>query len=188
MTHHLHREVAELIHEGESDTAIARRLGVHRRTAATVREGLGVRPYTRVTSVESKLSRFSVPLEGGHTGWTGRTSASGGPLIRHRGTEMSAIAIAFARHHGRPPVGMVKADCGVRHCLTGAHVLDEQGRLALRLQLRALDGRRAPWDVCHRGHPWVPFGRVEPDLSLYCAACSDDRKAVSDLRKRGQMS
>lgn len=122
----------------------------------------------------------SQPDAAGHVTWTGRRGHHNRPIIKHDGRHIPAAAVAFELRTGRPPVGMCRADCDVRHCMAPDHVLDDIERRAVRLQLRALYGWDAPWDVCPKaGHPWDEHGRVEPDLALYCRACNTERARSS---------
>lgn len=175
--HPKHAQISAMILAGATDTAVAAELHVARRSIARVRGILGVQPKTNSTTREAKVARFSFPDGYGHTGWNGRTATSGAPVIRHLKREMPASHVVFEARTGRPPVGIVKAECGYPDCLTPAHVGDELERRQVRMQLRALAGLPPqPWDLCSKGkHGWEEHGRVQPDLEPYCATCNTER-------------
>lgn len=173
--HPKHDSIVQRLREGLTDKAIAAELHVDRRAAARVRGILDIAPGTNSTTAGDKLDRFTQDLGNGHTGWTGRRGRSGTPLIRQQGREIPAAAVAFERRTGRTPAGSCKSDCDLPHCLTPEHVLDDMERRTVRLQLRRVYGWAEPWDECPEGHPWAAEGRVEPDLTLYCRACSTNR-------------
>lgn len=174
--HKHHDTMAALIEQGLTDTEIARQLGTDRRPVARVRRIIGAQPCTNGTTVEAKLAKYSTVLAG-HTFWHGRVSSTGVPVMRHRGKGFPASHAVFEQHYGRPPVGYVRSDCDVPHCLTPQHLLDDLGRRQVRMQLRALYGLDpAPWGECQHGHPWDEFGRVEVDLTVYCKRCNNERK------------
>ncbi|AMD42780.1 hypothetical protein SEA_XKCD426_39 [Streptomyces phage Xkcd426] len=178
--HPKHDAIAALVTAGVKDNAVAAQLGVNRRAVARVRDILGLRANTNSTTKEAKLAKFAVgPNADGHTGWTGRTATSGAPVIRHLRVEMPASHVAFEQRTGRPPVGIVKAECGQHDCLTPSHISDELERRAVRMQERALHGLDPqPWDVCSKGlHTWDESGRIQPDLTPYCCTCNTERAA-----------
>lgn len=177
--HPRHDAIVELIELGLRGNAIAAELGVDRRAVTRVRDILGLPTYKTATSMQQKVERFSTPLDGGHTGWTGRRKTNGLPAIRHRDAEIPASHVAFSGRTGRKPVGIVKAECGMSDCLTPGHLSDETERLTVRMQERALWGLDpVPWDVCPKGlHTWDEAGRLQPDLTPYCRACNSERAA-----------
>lgn len=185
--HPKHDAIVELVREGLADNAVAIRLNVHRRAVTRVRDIEGISHRTNGTSREDKLARFITgPDPEGHTGWTGRRGSSDVPVIRHMKIQQPASHVAFEQRTGRPPVGMVKAECGRDHCLTPAHVSDEIERRNVRGQERALYGLEpVPWDTCPKGrHQWGEHGRFQPDLSPYCKGCNTETAARVRLAKR----
>ena len=178
--HPKHDAIAAMLQVGATVKDTAATLGADRRAVARVRNILGMAPVRNSSTAEEKVARFSVPLDGGHTGWSGRvTTASQVPSIRHRSVEVPASHVAFEQRAGRPPVGIVKAECGVPHCLTPSHLSDVPERRNDRMNERALHGmKRQPWDVCPNGrHDWDRYGRVQSDLTSYCTGCSAERNA-----------
>lgn len=185
--HEKHDAMARRVREGLTDTAIAAELHVDRRAVARVRQILGVAPMTNSTTLGDKLDKFSVAMTDGHTDWTGRRNTEGGaPQIRHQGRQHPAAAVAFERRTGRAPVGMCRADCGFKHCLTPEHVVDDLERRHVREHLRALEGLPpVPWDACPTaGHSYGEHGRIEPDLTVYCRQCNSDRAARSRAARK----
>lgn len=175
--HPKHDAIVALLRAGCTDLYIAAELHVDRRAAARVRGILGIEPRRNGTTTGDKLDKFSSePDAEGHVRWSGRTSRSGTPLIRHRGREIPAAAVAFERRTGRAPVGVTRADCDVPHCLAPHHVADDVERRLARMNLRATYGLNPrPWVTCPEGHEWDTAGRIEPDLTPYCQACNTDR-------------
>lgn len=184
--HAKYDEMAALIRNGASDQDVATALGVSRRSASKVRRELGVPKWTRpVPALDEKFSQHAVPDLDGHTGWDGYYSAYGIAMIRRRGKHTPASHCAFEQRAGRPPVGQVRAECGVRSCLTGEHLGDELERRTVRMQERAVHGLDPqPWDVCSKGlHTWEEAGRLQPDLTPYCRECNTTRSAVNRARR-----
>lgn len=138
-------------------------------------------------ALEARLDRFiGEPDAAGHVEWNGPRN-QGTPVFKLSGREYSAAAVAFERRTGRKPVGTCRADCGVKHCIADSHVQDDLERRSVRLQLRALEGLEAPWDVCPKGlHSWSEYGRVEPDLTVYCLACNTERARKSRANRKAR--
>lgn len=175
-----HDEIAAAIRNGFSDMAAAKLLGVDRKAVARVRKAEGVPPHTSSLAPAQAWMQFASTDDEGHTRWSGTTDYRGAPVLRQDGRYVTASHFAFETFHGRKPTGYLKADCGVQHCLTPSHMLDELGRRNLNLQLRALQGLGAPWTECGRcGADWDTAGRVDPDLKLYCNQCKTNRKKAS---------
>ncbi len=178
--HPKHDEIAALVNAGVNDRAVARQLGVHNRAVTRVRDILGVRHHNNSTTKEAKLARFIAAVDAdGHTGWTGRKATSGAPVIRHLKVQIPASHVAFELRTGRPPVGLVKAECGRGYCLTPAHISDEIERRNVRGQERMLYGLDpVPWGLCPKElHTWEDSGRFQPDLTPYCKGCNTERAA-----------
>lgn len=185
--HPQHDAIVQLVQRGMNDVTVASTLGVGRRAVARVRDILGLDPARDTTTEEEKLSRGLMPVDDqGHTGWSGRYTTSGVPMISHRLAEVSASHIAFRQRTGRDPVGLVKADCGVRDCLSPGHLTDELDRRKLRMFERELLGRAPqPWDTCPRGlHSWDEHGRLQPNLKPYCAPCETERTMRNRAAKK----
>jgi len=189
--HPKHKQMESLLLEGLNDTEIARRLGVHNRSVTRVRDLLGLPHWTPGTSKLDKVYRCIELRPDDHTGWSGRRARNGRvidtagnrspgtPVIRHLKIQIPASHVLFEDRAGRPPVGIVKAECDFPQCLTGVHLSDEIERRNIRAQERALHGLAAvPWDVCPAGtHRWEVDGRFEANLKPYCKSCNTERKA-----------
>ncbi|MEU1275288.1 hypothetical protein [Streptomyces sp. NPDC005799] len=65
----------------------------------------------------------------GHARWTG-PMAGRMPQLYAEGSRFNARAVAFEQHHGRPPAGRIRSNCGVTTCMTGAHLTDRTLRHA----------------------------------------------------------
>lgn len=174
--HPRHDEIADAIRRGLSDPAVARELGLARKTVSRVRHAEELPAWTARRSVFEILNDGLVSLPDGHTGWNGCRDNAGVPQVRFEGGYLRASHLVFRAKHNRPPVGYVKADCEQSHCLTASHLLDDLGRRTLYMQIRSLSGLSGHWNECPCcGGDWATNGRVQPNLQIYCAACSARR-------------
>lgn len=90
-------------------------------------------------TIEDKYAVFLRPRPDGHTDWTGeRARPNGNPIVRLRGTLVTAARLAFAAHYGRPAHSNITVACGHRHCLTGAHLDDGITRYDHRTAYKAI--------------------------------------------------
>lgn len=137
------------------------------------------------TTIQEKINaHLGAPDHAGHVAWSGKTTKHGAPLVRHAAKDHQVSHLIFEQRYGRKPIGMCRAGCGVAHCLNADHLEDDLTRRTVRLQLRALHGWAAPWDICPKGlHQWAEDGRVEPDLTIYCRGCNTDRARKSRTAK-----
>lgn len=176
--HPKYDEIVKLLHDGRTDSHIELNLHVGRAAVTRIRAAEGIAPVVRPqTLYEKLLAGLGLPEDiDGHIVWIGVRS-HGTPIIKHRGVEHPAAAIAFQIRTGRGQVGQARADCGMKHCMNGLHISDEIERRRMRLQLRAMIGLPAPWAECKHGHDWEGNGRIEPEpsLMLYCQACATGR-------------
>ena len=177
--HPHHDQAAELIHQGRTDSSIARELRMGRQAVARVRTLIGAAPARPSKSLEEKLAESIVAVDapGGHSIWSGRRNATT-PVVRHMGVERPAAALVFERRTGRKPVGNVHSDCdGHPQCMTPSHIMDAVERTQVRLQLRALLGYPDVPSECGKGHDLKEEVRIEPkDLDWYCSACNTARR------------
>ena len=184
--HPKRRHILNRLARGQSVEHISRALKVSKKTVTAFRKERGLLPTNLSVSAEEKLARYSVPVDGHHARWTGRTGPSGTPVIRMPSGVVPAAAVAFELRTGRKPLGIVKAECGMKHCVAPSHVADERERRKFRMQERALYGMDPiPWDVCAAGvHYWGTWGRIEPapSLTAYCAGCNSERKRAKKAR------
>jgi hypothetical protein len=176
--HPQYERITEMIEQGRSDHRISDLLRVNRKYIANVRAELGADPYSRTRSVAAQLAAYSsTPDPNGHVWWTGSVSTSGSPRIRIGGKEVPAMHSVFELRTGRPAVGQVRADCGLKHCVAPSHIMDDVERRRVRLQTRALLGYPDHWQTCPACEAsWDEEGRVEEKLSLYCRRCTTQRK------------
>lgn len=166
--------VAVQIMRGFSDTQIGEASGWNRRAVALVRRKLNARVFTNSTPYDEQIRRgCSRPDGGGHVRWVGPGSPDRAPRIRFHSREVAVTHVIFEQHHGKPPVGQVRPECGEKRCIAPTHLLDDLGRRKVRLALRAVYGMPRHWDVCSGcGSSWEDEGRVEDSLSLYCRKCT----------------
>lgn len=184
--HPKHEDIANGIKSGHSDRGIAEALKVDRRAVARTRKILGVPPIDTSKTLTQKVLDHVTPADSdGHVLWTGSRTSCGAPRVRHLGREIPVSHIAFETRTGRKPVGIVKADCGVRGCVAGTHVVDDVERRAIRLLMRSMTGYPVHWQDCPTcGLDWNTVGRVQENLELYCKDCVGKRvKANREDRK-----
>ncbi|MGW1071518.1 hypothetical protein [Streptomyces sp. NPDC002537] len=173
-------QIVELLHEGLSNTAIARRLRCDRHRVAGIRRDISLANVpAQPLSLEEKWAARTRPVDGGHLEWTGERARSGTPVLRYWPNSYSPAVIAFRIKHGREPEGYVRADCGLKHCVAPDHVDDMAARMRTREQLRYLTGRGERPATCRHGHDQAAHGRYEADGRAYCEAC----KAVQRPRR-----
>ncbi|MGN7139051.1 WhiB family transcriptional regulator [Streptomyces pseudogriseolus] len=123
------RLIVEQLRAGATYSQIIERIGVTAPTIVRVRRKYGlprstnkpVNPNTR--SVAEALAVTTEPYGDGHTRWTGPL-ARRSLLLHAEGRRFNARRLLFEQHHGRPPVGPVRSNCGEQQCITGAHLTD----------------------------------------------------------------
>lgn len=173
-------QIEAALHQGWSAARIARELHCDKGRVRAIRNDLGLPAYVRsahTPSIEERWRQFTKPIDDGHMDWTGeRQTTSGRPLLSHGYRHHSAAAIAFRIRTGRDPVGQVRAECGMQHCITPEHVEDEPGRRRVREQLRYLSGGRAVQERCQQGHDQAEHGRIAADGRAYCHTCKRARE------------
>ncbi|MCC9307718.1 hypothetical protein LN042_11520 [Kitasatospora sp. RB6PN24] len=129
-----HQRVRELAAAGRSTAAIARELGMDRRSVREVRATAGIPALPGGTvqhlTVEEKWAERTRPVDGGHLEWTGEhsTGPSRTPVMRHSGQTYTAGRIAYRIQHGTDPTGHAKPDCGHHRCVAPAHQYDTATR------------------------------------------------------------
>jgi hypothetical protein len=129
-------EVAELLHAGLGNKAIARQLHMDTRPIAAARAALGLpnvkagRPPAKAP-IDLFWQRVRV-LDDGHMEWTGYRTTDGTPTVTYGTRVLSGRRIAFRAWYGRDPVGYVLPGCGVSGCVAPAHSADRPMREAFR--------------------------------------------------------
>ncbi|WP_432159161.1 hypothetical protein [Streptomyces sp. bgisy153] len=79
-------------------------------------------------TINEAFTRYAQPTtDGDHLIWTGPRCGRGFDLIAS-GRKYNARAIAFEKHHGRPPVGYLRRTCKLPDCIAGAHHTDHRLR------------------------------------------------------------
>ncbi|MFH9014002.1 hypothetical protein ACH4C6_21805 [Streptomyces sp. NPDC017943] len=147
-------DVAELLHAGLSNRAIARQLGVDAKaTVAPARAALGLpkgKPGKKpAASAEDLFWRRVKPTDDGHMEWTGFYSSSGRgtPCLRHGGQNQTAYRIAFRIANGREPEGQALPSCGHHQCVKPGHHEDRADRAERRRRERAEQQREKRVDT-----------------------------------------
>ncbi|MFF4900521.1 hypothetical protein [Streptomyces sp. NPDC001068] len=188
-THPRQAEILAALQAGDSNSAIAQKLGVDKSAVGRVRRTHKLPGYLeRRRGLQPSLAelwiRHARTVDGGHVEWNGpRSNGSRTPILRHLGSWYSAAAVAFEMRTGRPAVGQVRAECKVKHCVAPACVEDEPGRQGLRLQLRRLRGLQdPPTGTCDNGHDLTTEGRLDAQLHPYCEGCK--REGSTRARNR----
>lgn len=175
MGHPKYFEILHLLKAGRTDSFIERHLHVGRRAVTKIRQAEGIPPVPKSLTLLQKLEAGLGPADAnGHMRWIGVYSHTT-PIVKHNGRERSAAAIAFEIRTGRAAVGQTRSECGEVQCMNPLHVADDLERRRVRLMMREMIGLPGHWQVCRAGHSWEEHGRVEPDLTLYCKACTSDR-------------
>ncbi|MEU6376768.1 histone-like nucleoid-structuring protein Lsr2 [Streptomyces sp. NPDC046909] len=122
------RRTVELLKAGASYSEIKRQVGISAPTIARVRKeaGLGPSGLTGGHPARTKAEALAAGIEpygDGHARWTG-PMAGRMPQLSAESRQLNARHVAFELHHGRPPVGRVRSNCGVTTCMAGAHLID----------------------------------------------------------------
>jgi Zn ribbon nucleic-acid-binding protein len=132
-------DVAELLHAGHSNRAIARQLHTDAKDVANAREVLGLpkaKPGKKPSgTAEDLFWRRVKPTDDGHMEWTGFHVAST-PALRHGGRNQTAYRIAFRIATGRDPEGQALPSCGRQHCVKPGHHEDRADRTRRQQQER----------------------------------------------------
>jgi hypothetical protein len=120
-------DLAELLHAGWSDKAIASHLHTHRRKVRDARHTLGIPVHkpgpTPAGSPEDIFWRRAQPTDDGHLLWPAMSNRYGAH-INHQGRRYSVHRIAWGIANNREPVGKVRTGCGQYGCVHPAHVED----------------------------------------------------------------
>ncbi|MBU5946762.1 histone-like nucleoid-structuring protein Lsr2 [Streptomyces sp. PAM3C] len=143
------RLIVEQLRAGATYSQIIERIGVTAPTIVRVRRKYGlprstnkpVNPNTR--SVAEALAVTTEQYGNGHTRWTGPL-ARRSLLLHAEGRRFNARRLLFEQHHGRPPVGPVRSNCGEQQCITGAHLTDSTLRSPTPQRRRARRPKPAP--------------------------------------------
>ncbi|MFB7589328.1 hypothetical protein [Streptomyces sp. NPDC056169] len=126
------QNVADMLHAGHSDRAIARELHVDWTTAATTRTALGLpkaRPGKKpAATLQDAFHAHVQKGRDGHMQWTSRVQKNGVAAFRWQGRQWTAYRAAFEIHHGHAPVGKTLPACGKPKCVAPAHMQDQNGR------------------------------------------------------------
>lgn len=123
-------DIAELLHAGLSNRAIARQLQTHTNKIRDARKELDLpqRPpgSPAAASPEDLFWRRAIPTADGHLLWPGdpRTAAR----IHHVDGRLSVHKLAFRIRWNREPVGKVTTGCNRTRCVHPNHVEDQPMR------------------------------------------------------------
>jgi hypothetical protein len=125
-------DVAELLHAGLPDRAIARQLHVDTKAVAAARSALNI-PKARsgkrpAATPEDLFWERARPTDDGHMEWTGYHTKAGVPGLRHGGRFYTAYRLAFRMATGRDPEGYALPSCGRDRCVKQGHHMDRADR------------------------------------------------------------
>jgi hypothetical protein len=125
-------DIAELLHAGWSDKAIATHVHTHRRVVRDARRALrlpALKPGPQAASIEDLFWRRAQRTDDGHLLWTGATT-----VLRagNQGPRTTAGRLAFRLKHHRDPVGRVLPGCDRPGCIHPDHVEDQPMRDTFR--------------------------------------------------------
>ncbi|MEV5140325.1 hypothetical protein AB0K71_06050 [Streptomyces syringium] len=179
-------EIAALLRQGLTNTAIAQQLPVSRQQVAQARRDLRIPDVPRQKStLEEKWGARTQRVEGGHIMWTGERSASGSMVFWHCSKSYTAHRVAFLIKHGRWPVGVARTSCAYRGCVAPDHTDDEVGRRRTYEQLRYIAGYSAPPATCVHGHDQGEHGAFTAEGHSFCRRCqvAHNRKAKERRRR-----
>lgn len=137
------RRTRELLRAGRSFSEIREQVGISAPTITRIRDEAGIKPSRKTgarpaRTVAEVLALHVEPYGEGHARWTG-LMAGRMPQFQAAGTRGNARHAVFEQHHGRPPVGRIRSNCGVTECIAGAHLIDNT--------LRAAPSKEAPVTV-----------------------------------------
>lgn len=147
---------------------------MNRRTVRTAPVTPGAVPTAAVWAFRDRLHRVD-----DHLLWQGTADKGTTPVLYVDNVRYPARPLAWLLHHGTAPVGLVKADCGVRLCMHGPHLTDEHSRQNARLLYAALHGVTLA-GPCHAGlHDLTEHGYVRPTGVTECRGCDNARRRTT---------
>lgn len=136
-------DVADMIRDGATTTAIMTALHVGHPTVIRARDVLGIPAPTGngrpVLPIADMFRTRAEPVDGGHLRWTGHISR-GLPILCRSSGNVSAYRVAFTLKHDREPTGLVRSACGYPRCVAPDHVQDQPMRRQLDAQYAAIFG------------------------------------------------
>lgn len=132
------RRTRELLLAGKSFSEIREQVGISAPTITRIRDEAGIKPSRKTgghpaRTVADVLALHVEPYGEGHARWTGPMTGRM-PQLQAGGTRGNARRAVFEQHHGRPPVGRIRSNCGVTECIAGAHLTDNTLRAAQQME------------------------------------------------------
>lgn len=125
-------DIAALLHQDLSDTAIGQQLRVCPKTVARHRKALGLPKAKRgkkpAPTLEAAFRARVEPVAGGHLRWVGHWGKNSVPAIRYGGRFLTAYRVAFRVRTGRDAKGNALPTCDYEHCVEPTHVQDAPER------------------------------------------------------------
>ncbi|MER6531182.1 histone-like nucleoid-structuring protein Lsr2 [Streptomyces sp. NPDC001508] len=122
------RRAAELMRAGASYDEIKAEVGISAPTILAIRKRADLPASGRTGGGQARtkadgLAASTEPYGDGHVRWTG-PMAGRLPQLYAEGRRFNPRHVVFEQHHGRPPEGRVRSNCGERDCIAGAHLTD----------------------------------------------------------------
>lgn len=129
------RRTIELLRGGATYQQITDEVGISAPTILAIcrKAGLPTPDNNGGQPARTKAEALALHLEAygdGHARWNGPMTGRLPQLYAEK-TRFNARHVVFEQHHGRPPVGRLRSDCGVTACMAGAHLTDHVLRTAL---------------------------------------------------------
>jgi len=143
----------------------------------------GAVPIAAIWAFRDRLDRV-----GQHRIWNGMTSKGTTPVLFHDDTLYPARHIAWVLHHGTAPVGLVKADCGVRLCMHAPHLTDAASRQRERVLYAALLGVTLAGPCPAGHHDLAEYGYARPTGFIECRGCDNARRRNAATSPEGAVA
>jgi hypothetical protein len=147
---------------------------VNRRTVRTAPVTPGAVPTEAIWAFRDRLNRV-----GEHRIWQGTADKGTTPVLYAGDTRYAARQVAWLLHHGTPPVGLVKAGCGVKLCVHAPHLTDEVTRQRERVLYAALHGVTLAGPCPAGHHDLAAYGYVRSNGTTNCRGCDNARRRTT---------
>ncbi|MEU9245829.1 WhiB family transcriptional regulator [Streptomyces sp. NPDC048385] len=122
------RRTIALLQGGATYAEVKTEVGISEPTIYAIRTKAGIPASGRTGGVPARskaeaLAECTEPYGDGHVRWTG-PMAGRMPQLCAESVKVNARHVVFEMHHGRPPVGRIRSNCGQTACISGPHLTD----------------------------------------------------------------